>query len=166
MPEILLSIEEIDERLAARRENLRELIEQAAAYSGAADEDLISRRIAEQEAELELLTRERDKLAQFTSTSRPHGVQKLSKKNEKSNRGVKKHMEVIGADGVHIGTVDHVENDRIKLAKTDSGEGRHQGHHHFIKLGLVADIEGQTVRLSANAAVAVTLEEEESGTPT
>ena len=84
----------------------------------------------------------------------------------RGNSGVKKHMEVIGADGVHIGTVDHVENDRIKLATADSGEGRHQGHHHFIKLGLVADIEGQMVRLSANAAVAITLEEEESGTPT
>jgi hypothetical protein len=65
-------------------------------------------------------------------------------------------MEVIGADGVHIGTVDSVENGRIKLAKADSGEGRHKGHHHFVDLGLVADVEGQKVRLSAVAAVAVT----------
>ena len=28
---------------------------------------------------------------------------------------VREHMEVIGADGVHIGTVDHVDGDRIKL---------------------------------------------------
>jgi hypothetical protein len=63
MPGIPLSIAEIDERIAALRENLRELVEQAAAYSGASDEDLASRRIAEQEAELELLTRQRDKLA-------------------------------------------------------------------------------------------------------
>jgi hypothetical protein len=75
-------------------------------------------------------------------------------------------MEVIGADGVHVGTVDRVERGRIKLARADSGEGRHKGHHHFIELGLVADIEGQKVRLSANAAVAVTLEEERSGKPT
>jgi hypothetical protein len=40
---------------------------------------------------------------------------------------VKEHMEVIGADGVHIGTVDRVENGRIKLTKADSGEGRHRG---------------------------------------
>ena len=33
-------------------------------------------------------------------------------------------MEVIGADGVHVGTVDHVEGDRIKLTKKDSGEGQ------------------------------------------
>ncbi|MDF2118419.1 DUF2171 domain-containing protein [Roseiarcaceae bacterium H3SJ34-1] len=73
-------------------------------------------------------------------------------------------MEVIGADGVHIGTVDRVENGRIKLVKADSGAG-HQGHHHFIDLGLVADTEGQKVRLSANAAVAVSFEEEKSGKP-
>ncbi|HEV7410423.1 MAG TPA: hypothetical protein VGO01_18230 [Bradyrhizobium sp.] len=63
MPGIPLTIAEIDERIAALRENLRELVEQAAAYSGASDEDLASRRIAEQEAELELLARQRDKLA-------------------------------------------------------------------------------------------------------
>jgi hypothetical protein len=63
MPGIPLNIAEIDERIAALRENLRELVEQAAAYSGASDEDLTSRRIAEQEAELELLARQRDKLA-------------------------------------------------------------------------------------------------------
>jgi hypothetical protein len=78
---------------------------------------------------------------------------------------IKEHMEVIGADGVHIGTVDKVEGRRIKLTKKDSGEGRHKGHHHFIELSLVADIEGQKVRLSANSAVAVTMEEERSSKP-
>ena len=73
---------------------------------------------------------------------------------------VKEHMEVIGADGVHVGTVDRVENGKIKLTKADSGEGRHKGHHHFIDLGLVAEVEGQKVRLSANGNVAVTMEEE------
>ena len=71
---------------------------------------------------------------------------------------IKQHMEVIGADGVHIGTVDRVDGHRIKLTKKDSGQG-HQDHHHYIDLGLVADVEGQKVRLSANAAVAVTMEE-------
>ena len=64
MPDILLKIAEIDGRIAALRENLRELVEQAAAYSGAADEDLMSQRIAEQEAELERLTKQRDELSQ------------------------------------------------------------------------------------------------------
>ena len=74
---------------------------------------------------------------------------------------IKEHAEVIGADGVHVGTVDHVEGDRIKLTKKDSGEGSHEGHHHYISTGLVATVEGDTVRLSANADVAVTFEEEE-----
>ena len=73
---------------------------------------------------------------------------------------IKEHMDVIGADGVHVGTVDHVDGDRIKLTKADSGEGGHKGHHHYISLGLVADVEGDKVRLSANADVAVTFEEE------
>jgi hypothetical protein len=73
---------------------------------------------------------------------------------------VKEHMEVIGADGVHVGIVDKVEGKRIKLTKADSGEGSHKGHHHFIELGLVAGVEGQKVRLSANGDVAVTMEEE------
>ncbi|AYJ86678.1 DUF2171 domain-containing protein [Sphingomonas paeninsulae] len=73
---------------------------------------------------------------------------------------VKEHAEVIGADGVHVGTVDHVQGDRIKLTKKDSGQGGHEGHHHYISGGLVAGVEGGKVRLSANADVAVTFEEE------
>ena len=83
-----------------------------------------------------------------------------------SRSDIKEHMEIIGADGVHVGTVDGVENNRIKLTKADSGAGSHKGHHHFIDLGLVAEVEGQKVRLSANADVAVTMEEEASAKPT
>ena len=79
------------------------------------------------------------------------------------NQAIREHMEVIGADGVHVGTVDKVEGGRIKLTKKDSGEGSHKGHHHFISLGLVADIDGGKVRLSANGDVAVTFEEEQGG---
>jgi hypothetical protein len=75
---------------------------------------------------------------------------------------IKEHMEVIGADGVHVGTVDKVEGSRIKLTRKDSGEGAHKGHHHYIDKGLVAGVEGNKVRLSANAAIAVTMEEEKS----
>ncbi|MDB5669539.1 MAG: hypothetical protein JWO25_498 [Alphaproteobacteria bacterium] len=75
---------------------------------------------------------------------------------------IKEHMEVIGADGVHVGTVDHVDGDRIKLVKADSGEGGHKGHHHYISLGLVAEVEDDKVRLSATAANALQFEEEEN----
>ena len=77
---------------------------------------------------------------------------------------IKEHMDVIGADGVHLGTVDKVEGDRIKLTKADGGA--HGDHHHYISAGLVADIEGDKVRLSATAANAVLLEEEEGGDAT
>ena len=73
---------------------------------------------------------------------------------------IREHMEVIGADGVHIGTVDKVEGNRIKLTRKDSGEGSHKVHHHFVDRGLVAGVEGNKVRLSAIGAVAVTMEEE------
>jgi hypothetical protein len=73
---------------------------------------------------------------------------------------IREHMEVIGADGVHVGTVDKVEGDRIKLTKADSGEGSHEGHHHYVSTGLVAEVEGDKVRLSANGDVAVLFEEE------
>ena len=77
-----------------------------------------------------------------------------------SANAIKEHMEVIGADGVHVGTVDRMEGGRIKLTKADSGQGQHKGHHHYIEEGLVAGVEGDKVRLSANADVAVTFEEE------
>jgi hypothetical protein len=76
---------------------------------------------------------------------------------------IREHMEVIGADGIHIGIVDRLEGNRIKLTKEDSGQGRHQGHHHYIATALIAEVEGDKVRLSANADVAITFEEEADG---
>jgi len=64
MPEPSLSLAEIEERIAAVRENLTELTEQAAAYSGAAVEELTAQRIADQEAQLDLLSKQRDQLLQ------------------------------------------------------------------------------------------------------
>jgi hypothetical protein len=62
MPHSSLTLAEIEERIAAVRENLTELTEQAAAYSGGAVEELTAQRIADQEAQLELLTKQRDQL--------------------------------------------------------------------------------------------------------
>jgi len=62
MPTEPLSLTELDERLSVVRDNLRDLVEQAAAYSGAADEDRMTSRIAEQEAQLEQLTKQREAL--------------------------------------------------------------------------------------------------------
>jgi hypothetical protein len=57
------SLAELEQRIADIRENIRVLIEQAAARSGAADEELASNRIAQQTEELERLEKERDALA-------------------------------------------------------------------------------------------------------
>lgn len=51
---------ELDKRIAVIRDNIRELVEQAAAFSGAASEDLTAERIAQQEAQLAALLKERD----------------------------------------------------------------------------------------------------------
>jgi len=78
---------------------------------------------------------------------------------------IKEHAEVIGADGVHVGTVDHVDGDRIKLTKNDSpqSEDGQGAKHHYISLGLVAEVEveGDKVRLSATGANAINFEESE-----
>ena len=64
---------------------------------------------------------------------------------------IREHMQVIDAEGAPIGKVDSLEGDRIKLTRDSSGMGSHEGHHHFIPRGLVAEVEGDTVRLSARA---------------
>ncbi|MGA7327091.1 MAG: hypothetical protein WBX25_22040 [Rhodomicrobium sp.] len=56
------TLRELETRIAAIRENLRELIEQAAAYSGAADEERNADRIADQEEKLDVLLKKRDAL--------------------------------------------------------------------------------------------------------
>ena len=78
---------------------------------------------------------------------------------------IREHMEIIGADGVHLGTVDRIEGDRIKMIRADSGVG-HQDEHHFIPKGLVAEVEGDRVRLTARGDVVADLfEQEKSGEP-
>ncbi|HUE10163.1 MAG TPA: hypothetical protein VMQ54_04465 [Steroidobacteraceae bacterium] len=57
-----LSLPELEERIAVARDNIRQLVEQAAAFSGAEDEERNAERIAQQNAELERLIRERDAL--------------------------------------------------------------------------------------------------------
>ncbi len=57
-----LSLAELEQRIAITRDNIRQLIEQAAAFSGAEDEDRNADRIAQQNEELDRLTKERDAL--------------------------------------------------------------------------------------------------------
>jgi uncharacterized small protein (DUF1192 family) len=57
-----LSLDELEARIAIARDNIRQLTEQAAGYSGAGDEDRNADRIAQQTEELARLTKERDAL--------------------------------------------------------------------------------------------------------
>jgi len=57
-----LSLPELEDRIAITRDNIRQLIEQAAAASGAEDEARNADRIAQQTQELEKLTKQRDAL--------------------------------------------------------------------------------------------------------
>lgn len=74
---------------------------------------------------------------------------------------IREHMEVIGADGVHVGTVDHLDGHRIKLTRKDSGMGSHARHHHYLSCGLIAGVEGDKVRLSTTGANAQGMLEEQ-----
>jgi hypothetical protein len=57
-----LSLAELEERIAIARDNIRQLIEQAAAFSGAEDEDRNADRIAQQNEELDRLLKQHDAL--------------------------------------------------------------------------------------------------------
>ncbi len=57
-----LSLPELEARIAAVRDNIRQLVEQAAAFSGAEDEERNAERIAQQNEELERLIKQRDAL--------------------------------------------------------------------------------------------------------
>lgn len=71
---------------------------------------------------------------------------------------IREHMEVVGSDDVHVGVVDRLEGDRIRLARTDpAAGGAHRGEHRYVALGQVAAVEGDRVRLSMPAAQAVGL---------
>ena len=64
---------------------------------------------------------------------------------------IREHMEVVGSDGAHVGTVDKVEGARIKLTRTDPAAG---GDHHYLHLDMVDSVEDDRVRLVRTAAQA------------
>ena len=59
-------------------------------------------------------------------------------------------MEVVGSCGNHVGTVDKLEGDRIKLTKQDDPDGS-GAHHHYIPGSNVASVENGRVKLTMPA---------------
>ena len=61
---------------------------------------------------------------------------------------IREHMEVVGDDEKHVGTVDKVAGDRIILAKSDPESG---GVHHSLSCADVGRVEGDRVYLDCSA---------------
>lgn len=62
---------------------------------------------------------------------------------------IKEHMEVSDINGQHVGTVDEVEDNRIKLTRSDSSDGT----HHYIALDQVEKIDDNRVYLKASTPI-------------
>ncbi len=58
---------------------------------------------------------------------------------------IKDHMEIVGSDGEHVGVVDHMDGQRMKLTRTDPAAG---GEHHYIHIDMVESVEDGKVVLN------------------
>ncbi|WP_043360646.1 DUF2171 domain-containing protein [Belnapia sp. F-4-1] len=64
---------------------------------------------------------------------------------------IAEHMEVVGSDGQHVGTVDSLDSTRLKLTKQDPASG---GQHRYLPFGAIARVEENVVHLSIPASEA------------
>ena len=75
---------------------------------------------------------------------------------------IRRQMEVVGSDGERIGTVDHVDHNRIKLRRNDPAS---DGEHHWLAQDMIASVDGNTVRLVMSADQARRSWQGETGPP-
>ena len=61
---------------------------------------------------------------------------------------IREHMEVVGSDEQHVGTVDRIAGDRIILTKSDPESG---GTHHSLSCTMIDRVEGDRVVLDLSA---------------
>ena len=61
---------------------------------------------------------------------------------------IREHMRVMGSDRQPVGTVDHIEGNRIKLGKNDP---QANGQHHYIPTDWIERVEGDQVYLRQKA---------------
>ena len=66
---------------------------------------------------------------------------------------IKEHMEVTDFGGQHVGTVDEVEDDKIKLTRSDSSDDM----HHYMPIDAVDRIDDNRVYLKQGATIPVGL---------
>ena len=73
---------------------------------------------------------------------------------------VQPHMEVVCSAGGHVGTVDHMDGNRIKLAKTDKAAG---GQHHYLPISAVAGVENGKLKLNVDGQKAKQMMQSDMG---
>lgn len=128
-------------------------------YGGGRDDDYHSWR----RSQIEALDRDYDEYRRENRTRFENEF--ATWRNERqTQRGslsrVTEHMDVVGSDGAHVGTVDKVRGDRIVLTKNDSDAG---GRHHSIPSRWIASVDDKvTITKTAEQAHAHWRDEERS----
>ena len=101
----------------------------------------------------------RENQSRFESEFGSWRAQRLEKR--KLMGSVREHMEVVGSDDAHVGTVDRVEGDRIVLTKSDEDSA---GRHHYISCRNVDRVEQDRVILDCSADQAKKIWESDTST--
>lgn len=79
---------------------------------------------------------------------------------------IKSGMEIVGADGVHMGVVAAIEGDRIKMEPKEAAHEGKASHSHYIPIVDVISTDEGKVWISGNAdRAAWNFEQEKSGKP-
>lgn len=116
-----------------------------------------NRQIAELDRDYEEYRREHQ--SKFDSEFGSWRTRRSGQRNALSR--VSEHMEVVGSDGGHVGTVDKVRGDRIILTKTDADAG---GHHHSIPSSWIDEVDDKVkISKTADQAQSAWRDEEERG---
>lgn len=74
-----------------------------------------------------------------------HGWRQSRQQQRQHLSKAREGMDVVGSDGEHVGKVDHVDGDRLKLAKNDRDA---DGKHHYVPCSWLQTVEGNQVRLN------------------
>jgi hypothetical protein len=61
---------------------------------------------------------------------------------------IREGLKVVGKDRNHVGTVDALVGQLLKLKKNDPASG---GTHHYLDIGLISDIRDDTIHLLVTA---------------
>lgn len=114
--------------------------------------------------QIEALDRDYDEYRRENATKfdNEFGVWRTDRQTQRTSLSqVTEHMEVVGSDGQHVGTVDKVRGDRIVLTKTDADAG---GRHHSIPSRWIQSVDDKlTIRKTADEAKSHWRDEERSG---